>query len=113
MASNAITLDQLLTRQQAQNLTDVMEKNVKLEKAVISLKEVIQESSLKIIDLEANYQSCSEKNSENYKLIKKLKEESVENQMYKRFFSNVINQLRNFNLTDLDFEIEMENVKRQ
>ena len=83
------------------NITEVQAKNRKLEKAVVSLKEVIQDSSNKIIDLETKYQNCVGKSNQKDQIIKKLEYELEEGQMYKTFFNNVINQLRNFNKTGL------------
>ena len=83
------------------NITEVQAKNRKLEKAVVSLKEVIQDSSNKIIDLETKYRNCEGKSNQKDQIIKKLEYELEEGQMYKTFFNNVINQLRNFNKTGL------------
>ena len=83
------------------NITEVQAKNMKLEKAVVSLKEVIQDSSNKIIDLETKYRNCVGNSKQKDQIIKKLEFELEEGQMYKTFFNNVINQLKNFNKTGL------------
>ena len=100
-------LEEKASREDFENFTAIVEKNARLEKAVTSLKEVIQESSEKIIELESKYQNCVKESEEKEKRIRSLDLEMSKEKMYKDFFHSVVKQLRNFNKSDLDLEIRL------
>ena len=100
-------LEEKASREDFENFTAIVDKNVRLEKAVTSLKEVIQESSEKIIELESRYQNCVKESEEKEKRIRSLDLEMSKEKMYKDFFHSVVKQLRNFNKSDLDLEIRL------
>ena len=100
-------LEEKASREDFENYTAIVDKNARLEKAVTSLKEVIQESGEKIIELESRYQNCVKESEEKEKRIRSLDLEMSKEKMYKDFFHSVVNQLKNFNKSDLDLEIRL------
>ena len=100
-------LEEKASREDFENFTAIVNKNARLEKAVKSLKEVIQESGGKIIELESRYQSCAKESEEKEKRIRSLDLKMSKEKMYKEFFHSVVKQLRNFNYSDLDLEIRL------
>ena len=100
-------LEKKATREDLANFTSIVAKNVRLEKAVTSLKEVIQESGEKIIELETRYETCAKESEEKEKKIRSLDVEMSKEKMYKDFFHSVVKQLKNFNKSDLDLEIRL------
>ena len=100
-------LEEKASREDFENFTAIVDKNARLEKAVTSLKEVIQESGEKIIELESRYQNCVKESEEKEKRIRSLDLEMSKEKMYKDFFHSVVKQLRNFNKSDLDLEIRL------
>ena len=100
-------LEEKASEEDFKNFTAIAEKNVRLEKAVTSLKDVIQESGEKIMELELKYQSCMKDSEEKEKKIRSLDIEMSQDKMYKEFFNSVVNQLRNFNKAETGLKIQL------
>lgn len=90
-----------------ENFTAVVDKNVRLEKAVLSLKDVINENSEKIVELESKVQSCVAESQQKDKKIRSLDFELSRDKMYKKFFESVVSQLKNFNNSAINFDISV------
>ena len=93
------------SKQEIENITDVIEKNIKLEKAVLSLKDVIHESGLKIMELESKHKEDEKMIIEKDAIIENMREEISQDRMYKVFFEKVISHLRTLNTSEYNFEI--------
>ena len=107
MSLRKAELEEKASREDFENFTAIANKNARLEKAVTSLKEVIQESGEKIIELESRYQNCAKESEEKEKRIRSLDLKMSKEKMYKDFFHSVVKQLKNFNNSNLDFDIRL------
>ena len=94
-------------RGEFENFTAVVDKNVRLEKAVLSLKDVINENSEKIVELESKVQSCVAESQQKDKKIRSLDFELSRDKMYKKFFESVVSQFKNFNNSAINFDISV------
>ena len=93
------------SKQEAENITEVIDKNIKLERAVLSLKDVIHESGLKIMELENKHKEGERLILEKDAVIENMREEISQDRMYKVFFEKVISHLRTLNTSEYNFEI--------
>ena len=85
-------------------MQEMVERNGRLEEALESLKGILHESSQRIIQTEADKDTCVKNNDEKDKMIKNLNEEMLRSRMYKAFFINVISQLRSMDNSGFNFE---------